>query len=117
VYCILFCCLALAYLTFGLQRTLCPQQRQTYAYSTIVNGSIVKVYRDNVTVHGMIYPFETMQTYLATKGLNLTQEYESADLSWIFNADLTGACKIYDAGRSGASTTLGNCTVNGPYGR
>lgn len=117
MYIILLCCLALAYLTFGLQQTLCPEQRQTYAYSTDVNGEIVKAYRENVTVHGMAYPFETMQTYLATKGLNLTKEYQGVDLSWLFDADLSGACRIYDVGRSGATSTLGSCVVHGPYGK
>lgn len=117
MYIILFCCLALAYLTFGLQQTLCPEQRQTYAYSTAVNGSMVKAYRENVTIHGMVYRFETMQTYLATKGLNLTKEYQGVDLSWLFDADLSGACRVYDVGRSGVTSTLGSCTVHGPYGK
>ncbi|GAB5590965.1 hypothetical protein Unana1_05865 [Umbelopsis nana] len=92
------------------------EQRQTYAYSTAVNGSMVKAYRGNVTIHGMVYRFETMQTYLATKGLNLTKEYQGVDLSWLFDADLSGACRIYDVGRSGVTSTLGSCTVHGPYG-
>jgi chitin synthase len=108
--------LALAYLTFGLQQTLCPEQRQTYAYSTLYNGSLVKAYRENVTVHGMVYPYETMHQYLATKGLNLTKEFQGVDLSWLFDADTSGACRIYDANRSGATSTLGNCKANGPYG-
>jgi chitin synthase len=117
VYIILFCSVGLAYLTFGLKLTLCPEQRQTYAYSTVYNGSFVKAYRTNVTVHGMVYPYETMHRYLATKGLNLTKEFQGVDLSWIFDADTSGACKIYDAGRSGATSTLGSCIINGPYGK
>ncbi|KAH8556986.1 chitin synthase [Umbelopsis sp. PMI_123] len=116
VYIIIFCSVGLAYLTFGLKLTLCPEQRQTYAYSTVYNGSFVKAYRTNVTVHGMVYPYETMHRYLATKGLNLTKEFQGVDLSWIFDADTSGACKIYDAGRSGATSTLGSCIINGPYG-
>jgi chitin synthase len=108
--------LTLAYLTFGLQRTLCPEQRQTYPYSTNINGATVKVYRENVTVYGKVYPFKKMQSFLATKKLNLTKEYQGVDLSWIFDADMSGACKVYDVGRSGSTTTAGNCTIAGPYG-
>ncbi|KAG2185821.1 hypothetical protein INT43_002258 [Umbelopsis isabellina] len=116
VYIIIFCCLALAYLTFGLQRTLCPEQRQTYPYSTTVNGATVKVYRQNITVYGKVYPFEYMQSFFATKGLNVTKEYQGVDMSGIFDADISGACKVYDIGRSGSTTTAGNCSIAGPYG-
>ncbi|KAG2179561.1 hypothetical protein INT44_006408 [Umbelopsis vinacea] len=98
------------------KQTLCPEQRQTYAYSTLYNGSLVRAYRENNTVHGMLYPYETMHQYLATKGLNLTKEFQGVDLSSLFDADTSGACRIYDTNRSGATSTLGNCIVNGPYG-
>lgn len=114
VYIIIFCCLALSFITVGLNRVLCPAVRITYPYSQSFEGQQEKVYRENVTIYGQIYPFSVAKSFFAANGLNLTNDYQNTDMSGIFDGDTTGACKVYDAGQ--AVSSLGTCRVNDPYG-
>ncbi|KAI9284048.1 chitin synthase, partial [Umbelopsis sp. AD052] len=114
VYIILLACSALAFLTVGLQRVLCPVVRLSYPYSQVVDGHRDKVYRENVTIYGSIYPFSVAQSFFSSNGLNLTKDYQNTDLSGMFNADTNGACQKYDAGHT--PNTLGGCRTDDPYG-
>lgn len=114
VYIILICCLALCFITVGLQRALCPAIRQTYPYSQEFEGHREKVYRENVTIYGQIYPFSEAKTFFQNNGLNLTNDFQNTDLSGIFDGDAAGACASYDANHPNSS--LGSCRVNDPYG-
>lgn len=114
VYVILLSCCALAFLTVGLQRVLCPTVRLTYPYSQEFEGQLEKVYRENVTIYGQIYPFSVAQSFFTSNGLNLTNDYQNTDMSGIFDGDTTGACQRYDSGH--IISSLGVCRVNDPYG-
>jgi chitin synthase len=88
--------------------------RQTYPYSQEFEGHLEKVYRENVTIYGQIYPFSVAQTFFKDNGLNLTNDYQNTDLSGIFDGDTSGACAPYDANQP--TSSLGSCRVNDPYG-
>ncbi|KAI7865901.1 chitin synthase-domain-containing protein [Spinellus fusiger] len=54
-----------------------------------------------------------MQTFFASKGLVLSNDYFNTELGAIFDGDKSGACSSYDAG---IHRTLGNCQLVDPYG-
>ncbi|KAI8073128.1 chitin synthase-domain-containing protein [Gongronella butleri] len=110
---ILLLCAALGYVTYGLTRTLCPTQQTNLAYSQELNGKRSPVWRSDVRVYGSVYDFGDMVNFMGSQGLNFTKDYENLDISSIFDDDTTGACTSFD---SGATSTLGNCVLNSPYG-
>lgn len=71
------------------------------------------VYRDDPRVFGQIYKFDTLKSFFATYGLNLTSDYENMELGGIFDGDTTGACTSFD---QGSVKTLQTCRVDSPYG-
>ncbi|KAI8084641.1 chitin synthase [Halteromyces radiatus] len=112
-YIILLLCAALGFITYGLTATLCPNRETNLAYSAMVNGVRLPMWRSDVRVLGRVYDLDDMKHFFSSKGLNFTNDYENMDISSIFNGDTTGACTSYD---SGSPTTLGDCTLYSPYG-
>ncbi|KAG0914330.1 hypothetical protein G6F57_002032 [Rhizopus arrhizus] len=109
-YIILLLCGALAFITYGLTKVLCPtSSSSTSSYSMEVNGQRVPVYNENPRVFGQIYPMDVLQSFFATKGLNLTNDYQNTEIGAIFNGDTTGACNSFP-------DTLGSCYLADPYG-
>ncbi|KAI7876884.1 hypothetical protein K492DRAFT_172137 [Lichtheimia hyalospora FSU 10163] len=113
VYIILLLCGALAYVTYGLQETLCPDSIQNFPYSTIVDGERRPFYRENPRVYGTIYDMDTLKEFFASKGLNLTNDYENMEIGSIFDGDTKGSCSGFD---QGSTSTLGDCKLDSPYG-
>jgi chitin synthase len=72
------------------------------------------MWRSDVRVLGRVYDLDDMKNFFGSKGLNFTNDYENMDISSIFNGDTNGACNSFD---TGSSTTLGDCTLNSPYGK
>lgn len=114
MYIILLLCGALAYVTYGLQETLCPDSIQNFPYSTVVDGERRPFYRENPRVYGTIYDMDTLKEFFASKGLNLTNDYENMEIGSIFDGDTKGSCSGFD---QGSTTTLGDCKLDSPYGK
>ncbi|ORZ25558.1 chitin synthase-domain-containing protein [Absidia repens] len=110
---ILLLCGALAFITYGLTAVLCPSHETNLAYSSTIDGKRVPMWRSDVRVLGRVYGLDDMKDFFGSKGLNFTNDYENMDISSIFDGDTNGACNSFD---SGSSTTLGDCTLNSPYG-
>ncbi|KAI9314161.1 chitin synthase [Dichotomocladium elegans] len=113
VYIILILCGALAYVTYGLNETLCPDGIRNYPYSAMVDGVRTPVYREEPRVFGYLYELDTLKSFFSSKGLNLTNDYENMELGSIFDADASGACASFD---QGAIKTKGVCRLDSPYG-
>lgn len=114
MYIILLLCGALAYVTYGLQETLCPDSIQNFPYSTVVDGERRPFYRENPRVYGTIYDMDTLKEFFASKGLNLTNDYENMEIGSIFDGDTKGSCSGFD---QGSTSTLGDCKLDSPYGK
>ncbi|KAI8375023.1 chitin synthase [Choanephora cucurbitarum] len=108
VYIIALLCGALAFITYGLNKTLCPTAEGNSPFSQITNGARIPVYYNDVRVFGSIYKMDTMKSFFASKGLNLTNDYENTDISSIFNGDKNNYCANYP------TNTI--CYLNNPYG-
>ncbi|KAG1289854.1 hypothetical protein G6F66_009143 [Rhizopus arrhizus] len=109
-YIILLLCGALAFVTYGLTRVLCPTSSgSTTSYSMEVDDQRVPVYNENPRVFGQIYPMDVLQSFFATKGLNLTNDYENTEIGAIFNGDTSDACNSFQG-------TLNSCQLVDPYG-
>lgn len=104
-------CGALAFITYGLNRALCPpsSQASNTPYSQVVDGQRIPVYHENPRVFGQIYPMDALKSFFATKGLNLTNDYQNVELSGIFDGDTGGYCR-------GFPNTLPACQLIDPYG-
>jgi chitin synthase len=113
VYIIFLLCAALAFITYGLNRTLCPSTGTNTPYSMVVNGNRIPVYNSDVRVFGQLYPMDVMKSFFATKGMNLTNDYENTDISGIFDGDTGNYCSSFD---TTTSTTLSSCSLVDPYG-
>lgn len=107
-YIILLLCGSLAFITYGLNKTLCPVANQNSAYSSVNQGVRIPVYYNNMRVFGQIYSTDTMKSFFATKGMNLTNDYENTDLAPIFDGDVDGHCNQFNI-------TL-TCALVDPYG-
>ncbi|KAI9260371.1 chitin synthase [Helicostylum pulchrum] len=107
-YLILLLCGSLAFITYGLNQTLCPVSGSNSAYSSMNQGTRMPVYYNHMRVFGHIYPSDTMKSFFATKGMNLTNDYENTDLGPIFNGDVTNACAQYNIRLT--------CALVNPYG-
>ncbi|KAL1920831.1 uncharacterized protein VTP21DRAFT_11466 [Calcarisporiella thermophila] len=113
---ILFFCGLLGFLTFALQPALCPQQRVSYSYTQqMPDGSLYKVWRENVTVYGELYGFEDMRNFLAQFEIDLVNDYKGVDLSGLFDGT-KGACAKFDRNQKIAPPLDRNCIVYSPYG-
>ncbi|KAL1920786.1 uncharacterized protein VTP21DRAFT_11421 [Calcarisporiella thermophila] len=113
---ILFFCGLLAFLTFALQPALCPQQRVSFSYTEqFPNGTLSKIWREDVIVYGELYGFEDMRNFLALPqiGINLVNDYKGVDLSGLFDGT-QGYCQKFD--KTSGSASSKNCIVNSPYG-
>jgi chitin synthase len=102
-------CAALAYITYGLNKTLCPTSGANSPYSQVTNGVRIPVYYSDVRVFGEIYPMDVMKTFFSNKGLNLTSDYENTDISGIFDGDTKNDCAKFTGTTSG-------CRLVNPYG-
>lgn len=107
-YIILLLCGSLAFITYGLNQTLCPVADVNSAYSSINQGVRLPVYYNNMRVFGQIYPSDTMKSFFATKGMNLTNDYENTDLAPIFNGDVNNDCSKFNVPIT--------CALIDPYG-
>ncbi|KAI8982417.1 chitin synthase-domain-containing protein [Mycotypha africana] len=108
-YIIFLLCAALAFVTYGLNRTLCPTPGGNSPFSRVVNGQRIPVYYSSVRVFGQIYPMDVMKSFFASHGLNLTNDYENTDISGIFNGDVHNDCARYPIPNH-------ECALVNPYG-
>jgi chitin synthase len=88
---------------------LCPSAGSNSAYSSVNNGVRIPVYYNNMRVFGQIYPTDTLKSFFATKGMNLTNDYENTDLAPIFNGDVNNDCGRFNLAQQ-------NCALVNPYG-
>lgn len=109
-YIIFLMCGALAFITYGLNKTLCPTSDNNSPFSRVTNGVRIPVYYSDVRVFGTIYPMDVMKSFFENKGLNLTNDYENTDISSIFDGDTSGACTQFTA------MAMNNCALVNPYG-
>lgn len=119
VYIILFCCLCLAFLTFGMRLALCPERLVTNSYSFYNETAQSRqvYFRQDVSVYGLLYPYDVIQKFFKDNyNTTLNGDYEGVDMSRLFDGDSSGACKQYDNGKTGNATTQGACHVADPYG-
>jgi hypothetical protein len=119
VYIILFCCAVLTFLTFGLKYTICSSDLLTdsYTFTNETTGQRERFYREDVIVHGRLYPFDIMKAFLATQNITMTVDYKNMDITALFDTDVANVCAKYDTGKAYGQGTMGNCIVPGPYGR
>jgi chitin synthase len=110
-------CGLLAYVIYGLQVNLCPSDRQSYPYSSINNEGVrARVFREEVSVFGQLYKFDTMQNYFMEHyNMNLTKDFQGMELSSIFDGDTNNDCAPFKQGN--VDPTLPSCTLNNPYGK
>ncbi|CAO3646157.1 unnamed protein product [Cunninghamella blakesleeana] len=119
-YIILFLCLVLAYLSYGLGKTICPEVGDSYPY-TFRNSTTGERLVNNPTnfdyysIFGSLYPIEIVQPFFQSYGLNLTLDYGTVDLGPIFDGDLYNDCDPF-VSRGLYRTTLDPCRVSNPYG-
>lgn len=105
-----FLCGALAYIIYGLNIDLCPQDRVSYPFATVIDGQRVPVQREMVSVFGQIYPFNTMASYFATQNLNLTTDFQGLEIGAMFDGDTNNACASF-------KNTLPSCSLKSPTGK
>lgn len=95
---------------------LCPHERETNTYSFYnqSTGQTELTWRTDITVYGRLYPFDTVNTFLATRyNMTLSRDFEGADLSPLFDADPDRVCSSYVV--PPPASTDGYCTVMNPY--
>ncbi|KAI8331019.1 chitin synthase-domain-containing protein [Chlamydoabsidia padenii] len=119
VYIIILLCLALAYLTYGLTKTICPEQSDYYPHSTLLpSGQRVPVDNLNTNqyaIFGQLYPSDIVVDFFKQHNLNLTTDYGALDLGPMFDGDLYGDCTSFfpsDFNRS----SIDPCRLDDPYG-
>ncbi|KAL1922994.1 uncharacterized protein VTP21DRAFT_9370 [Calcarisporiella thermophila] len=111
---ILIFCGLLGFITYGLQPLLCPEKRVSFSYTQPgPAGQPVKVWREDVSVHGELYRFNDMRIFLAHYGIELLKDYQGVDLSGLFDAT-GGSCVLYD--RNMRALNNRSCIVYSPYG-
>ncbi|KAL1924926.1 uncharacterized protein VTP21DRAFT_4580 [Calcarisporiella thermophila] len=103
----------LGFLTFGLQRSLCPENRSSFSYTVRHdNGTLSLFFRENVTVNGQLYGYPQMTTFLAKRGITLNGDFKNVDMSGLFDGS-DPSCQEYDKFRRNLP---GNCSVVNPMG-
>ncbi|EPB90013.1 hypothetical protein HMPREF1544_03125 [Mucor circinelloides 1006PhL] len=114
-YLVGFLCGLLAYVIYGLNVDLCPRDRLSYPYSAInAQGVRVPSQREQVSVFGQVYKFETMQNYFLSINMNLTSDFKGMELGSIFDGDTRGYCTPFKHGD--IDPTLPSCILTSPYG-
>ncbi|KAI1312300.1 hypothetical protein EDD11_002954 [Mortierella claussenii] len=107
-------CGLLAFVIFGLQPTLCPDDsRAVMSYSTQpTDGSMPtkENHIDSVIVRGSVYPFEEMQRFLSGRSIIMSQDFRSRDITALFY-DNSMPCSSFP----GINVTNSLCTVPNPY--
>ncbi|KAG2225412.1 hypothetical protein INT45_010048 [Circinella minor] len=104
---------ALAYVTYGLNQTLCPDSVQNPPYSNELNGVRTPMYYDNPRVFGEFFDMDDLKNFFSSKGLELSNDYQNMEIGSIFDGDSTGACTSFD---QGSTKTWGDCKLDSPYG-
>ncbi|KAI9497320.1 chitin synthase [Zychaea mexicana] len=112
-YIILLLMGALAYITYGLNQTLCPDSVQNPPFSSVLDGVRTPMYYDNPRVFGEFYRMEDLQSFFSSKGLELNNDYQNMEIGSIFDGDTAGVCSGFD---QGSASTVGNCRLDSPYG-
>jgi chitin synthase len=107
-YLVGFLCGTLAYVIYGLNIDLCPQDSISYPFAAEINGERVPVQREQVSVFGQIYPFNTTQAFFATQNLVLSDTFKGMEIGSIFNGDTNNACVAYES--------VPSCSITSPTG-
>ncbi|KAI8640686.1 chitin synthase-domain-containing protein [Parasitella parasitica] len=108
-------CGLLAYVIYGLNVDLCPRDRLSYPYSAIsAQGVRVPSQREQVSVFGQVFQFDTMQGYFSSINMNLTSDFQGMELGSVFDSDTKGYCTPFKQGD--VDPTLPSCSVTSPYG-
>ena len=105
---------ALAYVTYGLNQTLCPDSVQNPPYSNELDGVRTPMYYDNPRVFGEFFDMDDLKNFFSSKGLELSNDYQNMEIGSIFDGDSTGACTSFD---QGSTKTWGDCKLDSPYGK
>ncbi|ORX56856.1 hypothetical protein DM01DRAFT_1303203 [Hesseltinella vesiculosa] len=99
VYIIIFLCLVLAYITYGLTRTICPIDEDYYPHSSVLpNGQRVLTDVSGefnmVPIFGQLYDLDAVVGFFNENNLNLTDPFYDGgvDLGPIFDGDIFGDC-------------------------
>jgi len=101
VYIIVLMCLALAYITYGLTRTICPSDADYYPHSLVLaNGQrVLSDVGDSfnmVPIFGQLYDLDEVVAFFKQEPYNLTltsNYYQGGvDLGAIFDGDLFNDC-------------------------
>lgn len=122
MYIIVLLCLFLAYLTYGLARTICPEQGDYhyYPHSTVLPSG-QRVAFDTATngqysIFGSLYPIDVVETYLHSNNVSITTEFGSLDLGPLFDGDLFGDCTPFFP-PAFDRTDMDPCRLDHPYGK
>ncbi|KAI8877989.1 glycosyltransferase family 2 protein [Backusella circina FSU 941] len=114
-YLVAFLCGFLAYIIYGLNIDLCPQNRETYPYSKMIDGVPTPIEYTDVFVFGRMVPFDTMKDYLSTKNMTLTSDFAGVEMGSIFDGDINGDCDSYKVGDH--DPTLPYCAATSRNGK
>ncbi|KAJ3272963.1 hypothetical protein HDU76_010854, partial [Blyttiomyces sp. JEL0837] len=101
-----------AYFTFGLQLSLCPDDGAIPSADAALNQSdhVSIPYRDEVIISGYLYDFNDTAKLLATKaGITLTADWHGADITGLFKPP-RDQCQQY------TQQPPKSCTVQNKYG-
>ncbi|KAI8848466.1 hypothetical protein BC829DRAFT_215364 [Chytridium lagenaria] len=78
---------AVAFLSFGLQASLCPDSRGSLVSDAVLNQSdhLTLNYRNNVVIYGYIYDFGEVRDRLSGRGnIQLTSDWLGRDITSLF---------------------------------
>ncbi|KAF9095898.1 hypothetical protein BGX29_008838 [Mortierella sp. GBA35] len=112
---IVLICGLLAFVIFGLQPVLCPNDsRTTFEFSEAPksDGAIPNTayHTGHVFVRGTAYRFEVMHQYLASKNVVMSPDFRARDITPLFYDDSL-PCRAYPA----FNITNVQCVVPNPY--
>ncbi|CAO3590112.1 unnamed protein product [Absidia cylindrospora] len=119
VYIIVLLCLILAYLTYGLTRTICPEVGDYYPHSTVL-ASGERVALDTTSdsqyaIFGQLYPQDIVENFFKQHNLTLNTDYGTLDLGPMFDGDLYGDCASFFSSDFDR-TSVDPCRLDNPYG-
>ncbi|CAO3696263.1 unnamed protein product [Rhizopus microsporus] len=100
------------FIAFGMRLSLCPTERMTnvYSYNNLTTGETNITWRKDILIYGKLYPFDEIARFLKiVYNISLTSDYEGANLSPLFDADVSHACSVYPIARAS------KCAVVNPY--
>lgn len=101
-------CGLLAYVIYGLNIDLCPQDRLSYPFAADMNGERIPVQRDEISVFGQIYSFNMTQSFFASQNLDLSDSFKGMEIGSIFDGDTNNACAAYNF--------VPSCSITSPTG-